>query len=85
MAPKSLIPKQRLLTESETQSSFDSWVDSMCFQLAIDEKAAQFFTDLKNGLLQMIVALLVTIQRLMRMLKCLVLQIHFYSKFVWDP
>ena len=48
--PKSLIPKQRQLTEHESQTSFEGWVDAMCFHISLDDKSARFLPsgDLKT-------------------------------------
>ena len=46
MPPKSLIPKQRPLTETETQASFESWQEGMEFHISLDVKSARFLTDL---------------------------------------
>ena len=43
-----LIPKIRLLTSSETQTSFDNWRESIIFQISLDAKSARFLTDLKS-------------------------------------
>ena len=48
MAQKSLIPKQRTLQESESQSSFESWKESMIFHICLDPKSARFTSDLKT-------------------------------------
>ena len=42
MAHKSLVPKQRTLTESESQTSFESWRESMIFHISLDNKSARF-------------------------------------------
>ena len=49
-AHKSLIPKQRALTENETQNSFDGWCESMIFQISVSDKSARFLPtgDLKT-------------------------------------
>ena len=48
MAHKSLIPKQRSLTETETQTSFESWKESMIFHICLDPKSSRFVSDLKT-------------------------------------
>ena len=48
MAHKSLIPKQRALTETETQATFESWKEGMEFHISLDPKSARFLTDLKK-------------------------------------
>ena len=48
MPPKSLIPKQRPLTETETQASFESWQEGMEFHISLDVKSARFLTDLRT-------------------------------------
>ena len=48
MAQRSLIPKQRILTETESQTSFESWKQSMLFHIALDGKSARFLSDLKT-------------------------------------
>ena len=48
MAHKSLIPKQRILTESENQTSFEAWKESMVFHISLDPKSARFLDDLKT-------------------------------------
>ena len=47
MAHKSLVPKQRSLTEVENQTTFDTWRESMEFHISLDSKSARFLTDLK--------------------------------------
>lgn len=42
MAPNSLIPKIRVLTQNETQSSFDSWRDGIVWQISLDKMSARF-------------------------------------------
>ena len=42
MAHKSLLPKQRALTEHETQTSIDSWRECMLFHISLDSKSARF-------------------------------------------
>ena len=45
MAPGSqsmLLPKQRILTESETPSTFTTWSESIIFHIVIDDKLARF-------------------------------------------
>ena len=48
MAHKSLVPKQRSLTETENQSTFESWRESMLFHISLDSKSARFLSDLKT-------------------------------------
>ena len=48
MPHNSLVPKQRALTETETQATFESWKEGMEFQISIDSKSARFLTDLKT-------------------------------------
>ena len=45
MAPGSqsmLLPKQRVLTESETPSTFTMWSESIIFHIVIDVKLARY-------------------------------------------
>lgn len=44
MAHKSLLPKQRALTENESETSFDSWVESMTFHISLSDKSARFLS-----------------------------------------
>ena len=46
MAHKSLVPKQRILTESESQTSFESWREAIIFHISLDNKSARFLSDL---------------------------------------
>ena len=48
MAHKSLVPKQRILTESESQTSFESWREAMIFHISLDNKSARFLSDLNT-------------------------------------
>ena len=49
MAHRSLVPKQRILTEEpETPSSFESWKESMIFHISLDPKSSRFVSDLKT-------------------------------------
>ena len=43
-----LVPKTRILTESESPTSFESWVASMRFTVSLDRKFARFLDDLKT-------------------------------------
>lgn len=45
---KSLIPKQRVLTETETQATFECWKEGMEFHISLDPKSSRFLTDLKT-------------------------------------
>ena len=45
---KSLLPKQRVLTSVESQSSYDNWKEAMCFHISIDGRSARFLSDLKT-------------------------------------
>ena len=42
MAHKSLVPKQRPLTEDEDQTSFESWREGMIFHISLSDKSARF-------------------------------------------
>ena len=42
MAHKSLVPKQRCLTEDESPSSFESWMESLVFHISLSDKSARF-------------------------------------------
>ena len=44
MAPKSLVPKQRTLTEDETPTGFESWRESMIFHISLDTKTSRFLS-----------------------------------------
>ena len=44
MAAKSLVPKQRPLTETETQTSFDTWVEGMIFHISLSDKSSRFLS-----------------------------------------
>ena len=50
MAHKSLVPKQRQLTDHETQTSFEAWKESMIFHVALSDKSTRFLStgDLKT-------------------------------------
>ena len=50
MPPKSLVPKQRTLTESENQTTFEAWRECMIFHISLDDKSARFLSsgDLKS-------------------------------------
>ena len=48
MAHKSFVPKQRCLTETETQATFESWQESIEFHISLDSKSARFMTDLST-------------------------------------
>ena len=50
MAHKSLLPKQRCLTDHETQTSFDAWRESMIFHISLSDKSTRFLStgDLKT-------------------------------------
>ena len=39
---KSLLPKQRALTETETETSFNCWREAMIFHISLDVKTARF-------------------------------------------
>jgi hypothetical protein len=41
-AHKSFLPKPRSLTEQETQTSFESWVESTIFHISLSDKSARF-------------------------------------------
>lgn len=44
MAHRSLVPKQRTLTETESQTTFESWRQSMIFHISLDPKSARFLS-----------------------------------------
>ena len=44
MAHKSLVPKQRCLTEEETPNSFESWMESLIFHISLSDKSARFLS-----------------------------------------
>ena len=44
MAHKSLLPKQRALTEQETQTSFEAWREGMIFHISLSDKSARFLS-----------------------------------------
>ena len=44
MAHKSLVPKQRCLTEDETPNSFESWMESLIFHISLSDKSARFLS-----------------------------------------
>ena len=44
MAHKSLVPKQRILTENETQTGFDGWRESMDFHISLNDKSTRFLS-----------------------------------------
>ena len=44
MAHKSLVPKQRALTETESQTSFDTWVEGMTFHISLSDKSSRFLS-----------------------------------------
>ena len=48
MAHKSLVPKQRVLTEVESQATFEQWKESMEFHISLDPKSSRFLTDLNK-------------------------------------
>ena len=50
MAYKGLLSKQRPLTDQETQTSFESWRESMIFHISLSDKSARFLStgDLKT-------------------------------------
>ena len=41
---RSLVPKQRALTDTETQTSFESWREAMIFHISLDSKSARFLS-----------------------------------------
>lgn len=49
MAHKSLLSKQRALTDQETQTSFEGWRETMIFHISLSDKSARFLSsgDLK--------------------------------------
>ena len=48
MPHNSLVPKKRTLTDTESQTSFESWRESMIFHISLDNKSARFLSDLKT-------------------------------------
>ena len=44
MAHKSLLPKQRCLTEQETQQTFEAWRESMIFMISLSDKSSRFLS-----------------------------------------
>ena len=44
-----LVPKTRILTESESPTSFESWVASMRFTVSLDRKFARFLDVVNRG------------------------------------
>ena len=44
-AMSKLVPKQRILTEDETVTSFESWKNTMIFHISIEPKCARFMDD----------------------------------------
>ena len=49
-AHKSLVPKQRPLTDHESQTTFESWRESMLFHISLSDKSTRFLStgDLKT-------------------------------------
>ena len=43
-APKGLFHKPRALTEQETQTSFDNWLEGMTFQISLSDKSTRFLS-----------------------------------------
>lgn len=48
MAHQSLVPKQRFLTEDESQTSFEAWREALVFHISLDNKASRFLSDLST-------------------------------------
>ena len=48
MAHQSLVPKQRFLTEEESQISFEAWREGLVFHVSLDNKSSRFLSDLKT-------------------------------------
>ena len=48
MAHQSLVPKQRFLTEEESQTSFEAWREALVFHISLDNKASRFLSDLST-------------------------------------
>ena len=44
MAHKSLVPKQRALTEVETEQSFETWREAMIFHISLSDKSTRFLS-----------------------------------------
>ena len=44
-AHKSLLPKQRALTDNETQTSFEQWKESMIFHVSLSDKSTRFLSE----------------------------------------
>ena len=44
MAHRSLVPKNRTLTEQETQISFEAWREAMIFSISLSDKSARFLS-----------------------------------------
>ena len=42
MAESKFIPKQRILTQHETPSTFENWMDAIIFHITIHPKFARF-------------------------------------------